>query len=63
MLVTIAKRPNRETKVKVQICENNWVRRIMRVKKPDKIRMDELRVELGIKETFTKIKLERCILK
>ena len=36
---------NRETFQKVQVCENNPVRRIMGVKRPDKKRTDELRLE------------------
>ena len=32
----------------VQVCENNLVRRIMRVKRVDKRRMGELRVEVGV---------------
>ena len=37
---------------KVQVCENNWMRRIVRVKRADEIRMDELRLEVGVKETL-----------
>ena len=42
--------------------ENNWVRRIMGIKRADKITMDELRVEVGVKETFIKV-LVRSMLK
>ena len=38
----------------VQVCDNNMVRKIMGVKRVDQIRMDELRVEVGVKETFKK---------
>ena len=36
---------------KVQICENNWIARIVGEKRADKRRMDELRLEFGIKES------------
>ena len=39
---------------KVQVCENNWIRRIVGVKKADKRRTDELRVEVGVKDSFKK---------
>ena len=39
---------------KVQFCENNWIRRIVGVKRANKRRMDELRVEVGVRETFKK---------
>ena len=39
---------------KVQVRENNLVRRIMGVKKVDKRIMDELTVEVGMKESFMK---------
>ena len=35
---------------KVQVCETNLVRRIMGVKRANKRRADELRVEVGVKE-------------
>ena len=35
---------------KVQVCENNLIRRIVGVKRVDKRRMYELRVEFGVKE-------------
>ena len=40
--------------VKVQVCENNWIRRIVGVKRADKRKMDELRVEVRVKERFKK---------
>ena len=33
---------------KLQVCENNWVRRIVGVKRIDKRRMEELREEVGV---------------
>ena len=39
---------------KVQVCETNLVRRIVGVKRTDKRRMDELRVEVGVKENLKK---------
>ena len=41
-----------ETTEKLQVCENNWIRRIMGVKRVDKRRMDELRMEVGVIESF-----------
>ena len=35
---------------RLQVCENNWVRRIARVKRIDRRRMDELREEVGIQK-------------
>ncbi len=35
---------------RLQVCENNWVRRIAEVKIMDRMRMDELREEVGIKK-------------
>ena len=53
--------PNREQQ-KVRVCENDWFRRIVGVKRADKRRIGELRVEFGVKETFKK-KLVRSRLK
>ena len=39
---------------RLQVGENNWVRRIAGVKRIDKRRMEELREEVGLKESFTK---------
>ena len=39
---------------KLQVCENNWVRRIAGVKRIDKRRMEELREEVGVKESLTR---------
>ena len=39
--------------------KNNWIRRIMGVKRVDKRRMGRLRVEVGVKESFKK-QLVRC---
>ena len=33
---------------KVHFCKNNWIRRIMGVKKADNRRMDKLRGEVGV---------------
>ena len=41
-----------EKQEKVQVCEINLVRRIVGDKRADKRRMDELRVEVGVKENF-----------
>ena len=35
---------------RLQVCENNWVRRIGGVKRVDRRRMDELREEVGIQK-------------
>ena len=35
---------------KVHVCENNWMRRIVGVKRVGKRRLDELRVEVGVKD-------------
>ena len=35
-----------------QICENNWVRRIVGMKRMEYIRMGEVRVEVGVKENI-----------
>jgi len=43
-----------EKQQKVQVCKNNMVRRIVGVKRVDERRMDELRVEVGMKESFKK---------
>ena len=34
----------------MQVCENNWIRRIVGVKREGRRRKDELRVEVGVKE-------------
>ena len=47
---------------KVQVCENNWIRRIVEVTRADKRRIDVLRVVVGVKESFKK-KLVRTRLK
>ena len=47
---------------KVPICENNWIRRMVGVKREGRRRKDELRVEVGEKESFKK-KLVRSRLK
>ena len=38
----------------MQVCENNWMRGNVGVKRADKRRMDGLRVEVGVKERFKK---------
>ena len=45
---------NVETTGKVQICKNNCMRRMLRVKNADKTRMGELRVEAGGRESVRK---------
>ena len=37
-------------KPEVQVCGNCWVRRIMGLKRADQRRMDELRMEVGVKK-------------
>ena len=37
---------------KVQVCENNWIRRIVAEKRADMRRIDELRVEVEVKESL-----------
>ena len=37
---------------KLQVCETNWVRRIAGVKRIDKLRMEELREEVGVRESL-----------
>ena len=39
---------------RLQVCENNWVRRIVGVKRIDKRRMEEMREEVGMKESLTR---------
>ena len=41
-------------KEKLQVSENNWVRRTAGVKRIDKRRMEELREEVGVKENLTR---------
>ena len=38
----------------MQVCENNWIRRPVGVERADKRRMEELRVEIGVKDSFKK---------
>ena len=40
--------------MKLQVCENSWVRRIAGVKRIVKRKMDELREEVGVQESFTR---------
>ena len=40
--------------MKLHVCENSWVRRIAGVKRIVKRRMEELREEVGVKESFTR---------
>jgi len=35
---------------KEQVCENNWVRRIAGMERAEKRRMEDLKVEVGVKE-------------
>ena len=37
---------------KLQVCENNWVRRIVGAKRTDRRRMEDLRKEIGLKRTL-----------
>ena len=39
---------------KVQVCETNRVQRVVGVKRTDKRRTDELRMDAGVKENFKK---------
>ena len=39
-------------KSKVQVCENNLVRRIVGTKRGDKRRVDDMRLEVEVKEYF-----------
>ena len=39
---------------RLQVSENNWVRRIVGVKRINKRRMEELREEVSVKESFTR---------
>ena len=39
---------------RLHVCKNKWVRRIAGVKIIDKRRMEELRVEVGVKESLTR---------
>ena len=45
-LETMAKKKNNKRNCK-KVCKNNWVRRIARVKRINKRRMEELREEVG----------------
>ena len=47
---------------KLQVCENYWVRRITRVKRTEKRRMEGLREEVGVREGLMR-KLGRSRLK
>ena len=47
---------------KAQVCESNWIRRIVGVKRAENRRIVELRVEFGVKENVKK-KLVRSMLK
>ena len=42
---------------RLQICENNWVRKIARVTRVDKRRMVELREETGVQRSLTERRL------
>ena len=47
---------------RLQVCENNCVRRIAGVKRVDRRRMDELREEIGVQMSLTG-RLVKCWLK
>ena len=52
----IFKKPERLTEQqqqKLQVCENNWVRRITRTKRVDRRRMNDLRKEVGMQFSLT----------
>ena len=38
---------------RIQVCENNWVRKIARLMRADRRRMVELREEMGVKRSLT----------
>ena len=42
----------KKQKEKLQVCENNWVRKIAGVKRIDKRRMVKLKVEDGVRESL-----------
>ena len=39
---------------KLQVCENNWIRRIAGIQRIDKRRMEELREEVDVRESLTR---------
>ena len=43
-----------EKQEKLQVCKNNWVRRIAGVKRIDKRKMEELREEVNVRENITR---------
>ena len=47
---------------RLQVCENNWVRRIAEVKWVDRSRMDELREEISVQMSLTG-RLVKCFLR
>ena len=47
---------------KVQVCEANWIRIIVEVKRADKRRMDELKEEVGVMESFQKKLVKRRLI-
>ena len=38
----------------VQVCEKNWIRRFVGVKRADTRRVDKLRVEMGVKKNVNR---------
>ena len=44
---------------RLQVCENNWVRKIARVTRADRRRMVELREETGVQEELDRERLTR----
>ena len=44
---------DRMTTIEVAVCENNWVRSIVGVKRVDRRRMDDLREEIGVQMSST----------
>ena len=47
---------------RLQLCKNNWVRRIVEVKRVDRRRMDELREKIGVQMSLTG-RLVKCQLR
>ena len=49
----------KEQEKKIQVCENNWVRRLCGVRLADKRRLKELREEVGLDRTVTQRVVEK----
>ena len=48
---------------RLQVCENNWVRRIVGVKRIDKRRMEELREEVGERESHKEVGVRESLIR